>query len=114
LKEGDESPLILSTQIVEGARHCNGQHYDFKLSAWHKKGYQWHLDIQSVQISEEHKDTEQSLYFIFLALPWLREQMVKILAEHDGSERIGEMPKIPKWATRGDACRHREDWTIPE
>jgi hypothetical protein len=29
--------------------------------------------------------------------------MVKIfaLAEHDESERIKEMPKIPEWATRG-------------
>jgi hypothetical protein len=56
-----------------------------------------------VQISaEEHKETtKKPLYFPFSAVPWLRQQMVKILAEQDGTERIDEMPTIPEWATRG-------------
>jgi hypothetical protein len=85
----------LFTQIVAGA-----QHYDFKLSAMHRKGDEWHFhfEIRSVPISEEH--TEHQLYFPFSALPWLRQKMVKMLADHDGSERIGEMTKIPEWATR--------------
>jgi hypothetical protein len=75
------------------------RHYKFKLSAWHQTGEQWHFDIQSLHTWEEHK--ESRLFFPFWALPWLRQQMVKILAEHDGSERIKEMPKIPEWATQG-------------
>jgi hypothetical protein len=92
--EGDNSRLILFTKIVTGDRH-----YHFELSALHQKGYQWHFEIRSVQTSEEHK--EKSLYLPFSALPKLRKGMVKILAEHDGSERIDEMPTIPEWATRG-------------
>jgi hypothetical protein len=84
----------LATQIVVGHRH-----YKFKLSAWHQTGNKWHFDIRSVSTSEEHK--ESRLFFPFWALPWLRQQMVKIMAEHDGSERIKEMPKIPEWITRG-------------
>jgi hypothetical protein len=41
------------------------------------------------------------LYFPFWALPELRKEMVQMLEEHDGSEPIDEMPKIPEWATRG-------------
>jgi hypothetical protein len=52
-----------------------------------------------VQTSEKHK--KWAVHFPFSALPWVREQMVKILPGHDGSERIKEMPKIPEWATRG-------------
>jgi hypothetical protein len=101
-KEGEESPLYF-TQIVEGARHphYDDRHYDFKLSAWHRMGGEWQFHIQSVPTSEEQKDTEKSLYFPFWALPWLRQQMIEMLEEHDGSEQIGEMPTIPKWATRG-------------
>jgi hypothetical protein len=36
-----------------------------------------------------------------MALPELRQQMVKILAEHDGSEKIDKMQAIPERATRG-------------
>jgi hypothetical protein len=96
-QEGDKSPLILGTQTVEGPRN-----YNFKLSAWHQKGDQWHFDIRSVKISEEHKVTkEHSVYFPFSALPWLRQQMVRMLEEHDGSQRIPKMPKILSWATPG-------------
>jgi hypothetical protein len=52
--------------------------------------------------SGEHKvTTEQSIYFPFSALPWLRQQMVRMLEEHDGSQRIAKMPKILAWATPG-------------
>jgi hypothetical protein len=90
-QEGDESPY-LETQIGD---------YKFKFSTWHKKGHKWHLCIHGVPTSEEDKHTEQKLYILISALPELRQQMVKILAEHGGSERIDEMPTIPEWATRG-------------
>jgi hypothetical protein len=32
------------------------------------------------------------------ALFWLREQIASMLVEHDGSERIDEMPTLPEWA----------------
>jgi hypothetical protein len=54
-----------------------------------------------VKIGEEHKDTPQSIYFPFSALPWLRQQIVRMLEEHDGSQRIAKMPKILAWATPG-------------
>jgi hypothetical protein len=41
------------------------------------------------------------VYVPFSALPWLRKEMVEMLAEHDGSEQIGEMPTMPEWATEG-------------
>jgi hypothetical protein len=82
-EEGDEKPLVLATQVVTGDRH-----YDFKLSAWHKKGYQWHFVIRSVKTSEEeHKERE--MYFPFSALPKLREKMVKMLKDHDHEEASG-------------------------
>jgi hypothetical protein len=89
----------LATQILADPRH-----YNFKLSAWHQKGYQWHFSIQSmenVQNSEEHE--EARLFFPFSALPWVREQIVKMLeeVELDGSKLIDKMPAIPEWATRG-------------
>jgi hypothetical protein len=95
-QEGDESPLILATpcQIVAGTGH-----YNFELSAWHKKGDKWNFEIRSVKVSEEH--TEQWLYIPFSALPELRQEIVDILEEHDGSQRIGEIPTIPEWATQG-------------
>jgi hypothetical protein len=86
----------LATQTIPGP-----QNYNFKLSAWHQKSAQWHFDIQSVKIGEEHKDTQQSIYFPFSALPWLRQQIVRMLEEHDGSQRIPKMPKILSWATPG-------------
>jgi hypothetical protein len=92
-KEGDESPQILAIQSVEG-----NPHYDFELSAWHKKDYQCNFEIRSVPTLGKPK--EKSLYLPCSALPELRKKMVKILAEHDGSERIDKMPKIPEW-TRG-------------
>jgi glycerol uptake facilitator-like aquaporin len=49
-----------------------------------------------------HKEKE--LHLPLWALPWLGQQMVKILAEHDGTEPIDEMPTIPTWATRGFSC----------
>jgi hypothetical protein len=76
-----------------------GDRYDFELSACHQKGDQWNFEIRSVPKSEEHQD--QLLYFPFWALPWLRAQMVKMLAKHDGSEQIDDMPNIRQWATRG-------------
>jgi hypothetical protein len=84
----------LATQIVVG-----DEHYNFELSAWHKNGGKWNFEMRSVKISEEH--TERCLYFPFSALPELRKQMVKMLEEHDGSQRIKESPKIPEWITRG-------------
>jgi hypothetical protein len=89
-----EDDQILATQIVVGHRH-----YKFKLSAWHKTAGQWHFDIRSVPTSDEHKGAR--LFFPFSILPWLRKQMVIMLAEYDESERIKEMPKIPEWTTRG-------------
>jgi hypothetical protein len=41
------------------------------------------------------------LYLPFWALPELRQEMVQILEEHDGTELIEEMPKIPEWAAQG-------------
>jgi hypothetical protein len=94
-EEGDEKLLVLATQIVAG-----GRHYDFKLSAWHQMtGDKCHFDIRSVPTSEKHK--EQQVHFPLWALPWLRQQMVTNLAEHDGSERIDEMPTMPEWAKQG-------------
>jgi hypothetical protein len=92
-QKGDDSPLVLATQIFAGARH-----YDFKLSAWRcKKGRQWQFEIHSVPTSEEHYG--QLLLFPLWTLPWLRKQMVRMLAGHDGTERIYEMPTMPEWAT---------------
>jgi hypothetical protein len=91
-KESDEKPLVLATQEVTGDRH-----YDFKLSAWHQKDGGCNFEILGVPNSEEHQ--EKSLYCPCFALPELRQKMVKILVEHDGSERIDKMPKIPEWAT---------------
>jgi hypothetical protein len=85
--------MILATQNVSGTRK-----YSFKLSAWHQKGDQWHFCIQSVHTSEEPKEP---FCFPFSAFPWLRQQMVKILAEHDGRKQIDEMPTIPDWAKQG-------------
>jgi hypothetical protein len=94
-QENDESPLILPTQIVMPAKH-----YYFKLLAWHQKGGQWHFDIRTVPTSEEHE--ESRLFFPISALPWLRQQIVTILAGiESGSERIDEMPAIPEWAKQG-------------
>jgi hypothetical protein len=90
-EEGDKSPLILFTQTVEGDGH-----YNFELSAWYQKGCGCYLEIRSVPTSEE-----QFVYCPFSALSELRKRMVKILAEHDGSQQIGEMPTIPVWTTRG-------------
>jgi hypothetical protein len=83
----------LGTQIVKGTRK-----YNFKLAAWHQNGDEWNFEIQSVPISGTPKEP---LHFPFWALPWLRQQMVKMLAEHDGNVRIYEMPLIREWATRG-------------
>jgi hypothetical protein len=91
----------LTAQIVAGGQLFDGRHYNFKLSACHQKGDQWHFEIRSVPTLEKHKHMEQQMYFPLWALPWLRQQMVKMLAEHDGSERIDEMPTVPEWATRG-------------
>jgi hypothetical protein len=92
-KEGGESPQILATQTVPGDHP-----YEFKLSAWRQKGYQWQFCIQADQDS---KQKEQQVYLPFSVLPKLRQQMVKMQAEDDGSEPIDEMPKIPEWATPG-------------
>jgi hypothetical protein len=84
------------------------ENYNFKLSALHQKGggcnfeirsVPWHFDIRTVPTSEAHE--ESRLLFPFWALPWLRKQIITILAEHDGSQWIKEMPKIPEWAKRG-------------
>jgi hypothetical protein len=82
---------------------AGGRHFYFELSALHKKGGKWNFMIRSVPHLEEHKEWEQKVYFPFWALPWLRQQIVKILVEVelDGSEQIDEMPKIPEWAARG-------------
>jgi hypothetical protein len=93
-EECNESPLVLFTQIVAGDLH-----YDFKLAAWHETGGEWHFEIRSVKTSEEHK--EQLIYLPFSALPELRQKIVEILEEHDGSQPIDEMPTIPEWAKRG-------------
>jgi hypothetical protein len=82
----------LATQTVEG-----GLIFDFNLSALlHPKSGQWNLEIRTVETVQEHK--EKSLHFPLWALSWLREQMVSMLVKHDGSERIDEMPTLPKWA----------------
>jgi hypothetical protein len=90
------SPLILFTQTVAGGQHYDGRQYEFELSAWHEKGDLWCYNIQSVLICEGKKRKEQSLNFPFWALPWLRQQMVKMLAEHDGTQRTGKS----KWRLR--------------
>jgi hypothetical protein len=77
-----------------------GVHYDFNLSiVWHQTDNQLHLQIRSVQTSEKHKERE--VHFPLWTLPQLRQQMATMLEEHDGSERIDEMPAIPEWVTRG-------------
>jgi hypothetical protein len=37
--------------------------------------------------------------FPLSALPWLRQKMVKISVENDGTKRIDKAPTIPKWVT---------------
>jgi hypothetical protein len=92
-QEDDE--LILAKQTVEGDRQ-----YNYELSAWHRKGdHQWYFNVRSVPTCEEYE--ERAMYFPFSALPWLRQQIVEILVEHDGTEPIDEMPTIPEWTTRG-------------
>jgi hypothetical protein len=59
----------------------SAQHYKFKLSAWHKTGDAWHFYIQSVPTLEEHKERE--VFFPFSALPWLPQQMVTMLKDHE-------------------------------
>jgi hypothetical protein len=54
-----------------------------------------------VSTSEEHKQREHDLYLPFWTLPWLRQKMIEMLAERDGTKRIAKMPTIPEWATRG-------------
>jgi hypothetical protein len=78
-------------------RIVNVEHYNFKL-VWHQ-GDGWHFHIRSVQTVQEHKPKQVKIPI--WALPWLRQQMAKILVKHDGSEPIGEMPTIPEWVTRG-------------
>jgi hypothetical protein len=88
LKEGNEKPLVLATQIVPGGRH------DCELLAWHKKGGQWNFGIRSVRMSEDH-------YFQFRVLGQVRQKMARMLMEQDDTQWIGEMPTIPEWAMRG-------------
>jgi hypothetical protein len=52
-----------------------------------------------MQTSNEHKERE--VRFPLWALPQLRQQIVKMLEEHDGSELMDKMPTIPEWATQG-------------
>jgi hypothetical protein len=92
-EEGNNSPLILATQIVRGTRK-----YNFKLAAWHQNGGEWNFEIRSVPTSGKPKEP---LHFPFSAFPWLRKQMVEMLEKHDGTERVNEMPNIREWATRG-------------
>jgi hypothetical protein len=33
-------------------------------------------------------------------LPLLRQKIAAILEEHDGTQRIDEMPTMPEWATQ--------------
>jgi hypothetical protein len=91
----DELLPVLVNQMVEG-----GIHYDFKLSVfWHQKDGEWNVHITSVRTVQEHKPKD--VYFPLWALQWLRQQMVKMLMEHDGSEQIDEKPTMPEWAKRG-------------
>jgi hypothetical protein len=70
--------------------------YKFEL---HQKDAEWQFDIRHVPTSKKHKEWE--VYLRFSAFPWLRQQMATILAEHDCTQWIEEMPKIPEWTTRG-------------
>jgi hypothetical protein len=75
-------------------------HYDFNLSiVWHPESRQWHLQIRSVKTRERHREKEA--HFPLWTVPQLRQEMVKILEEHDGTQRIDEMPTIPEWAAQG-------------
>jgi hypothetical protein len=95
ISEGDESPTVLASQMVEG-----GLRYDFKLSVvWHPKSGQGNLRIQSVKTVQEHK--ERSRHFPLWTLSWLREQMASMLVKHDGSEQTNEPPTMPEWAKKG-------------
>jgi hypothetical protein len=90
----------------------DSQPYSFKLSVvWHQKEGQWHLYIQSVQTSEKHKKKE--VHFPLWALPQMRQQMATMLEEHDGTERIDEMPTIPEWATQAPSIQLRIDKMPP-
>jgi hypothetical protein len=80
--------------MVEG-----GLFYDFQLSVlWFERGRHWVLNIRSVKTVQEHKPKE--MYFPLWTLPWLREQMASMLVEHDGTERIDEIPTMSEWATK--------------
>jgi hypothetical protein len=74
-----------------------GLSYNFQLSVlWSER--QWNLYIRSVKKVQEHKERE--MHFPLWTLPWLREQMAKMLAKI-GSERICKMPTMPEWAKQG-------------
>jgi hypothetical protein len=92
ISEGEESPTVLATQMVEG-----GLRYDFKLSVvLHPESGQWDLEIRSVKTVQVHN--ERSLHFPLWALSWLRQQMASMLVKHDGSEQTNEPPTMPEWA----------------
>jgi hypothetical protein len=55
----------------------------------------------SIHSDPSKTDTKREVRFSLWALPWLRQEMVKMLAEHDGTELVCNMPTIPEWATRG-------------
>jgi hypothetical protein len=93
--DDNESPPVLTTQTVEG-----GLFYDFTLSVdWHPETGKRNLQIRTVKTVQEHR--ERSLRMPLWALFWLREQMASMLVEHDGSERIDEMPTLPEWEIKG-------------
>jgi hypothetical protein len=76
--------------MVEG-----GLFYDFQLSVlWSEPGRHWDLHIRSVKTVQEH--WEKEVHFPLWALPELRNQMAKMLAEHDGTESIGPLDLTPK------------------
>jgi hypothetical protein len=85
---------VLAFQMLE-----EGLLHDFKFSIeWHPEIGQWRLYICSVKTWEKHRE---AAHFPLWTLPQLRQQLATILAEHDGSERIAEMPTMPEWATQG-------------
>jgi hypothetical protein len=80
----------------------NGQEHHFKFSVvWHQKDCEWDLNIHSVHVKTSEKHKEREVNFPLWALPQLRQLMATLLVEHDGTQRIDEMPTMPEWARKG-------------
>jgi hypothetical protein len=94
--------------MVEG-----GTNYDFKLSVvFHQWSGQWNLKMRSVKTVNEHN--ERFVHIPLYTVPWLRRQMVTMLAKHDGSVQMDKPSSIPQWAKQGFSCRNLKKTIVCE